>query len=550
MLGRNRPVNVWLTLLIVLALVLTACGAEGGENTGANNTSGANNQPAGGQNPGQSTPGGAGQQVGGTVPTIPASTSQGEATVNISLSSEPPTLDPALSTALVDRQVLNSIMDKLVDLSPEGEIVPMLAESHDISEDRLTYTFKLRDGVTFHDGTKLDAEAVKFNLERGMTEESARRNELGAVKSVQAVDPTTVKITLKQPFEPLLSVLTDRAGMIASPTAVRKLGDNFKTQPVGSGPFQYKSRVEGNSITLVRNEKYWQEKLPIAKQIVYKIFTDPTSALVNLRSGQLDITDTLPARELPALQKGDQFRVINAPGLGYQGMYLNTQKAPFDNPKVRKAVDLLIDREALTRVAFQGTATPGHSPFAPNSFAHSESDKGLKPDVNKAKQLLSEAGAGSVSFAISTANSPTTVQVAQLIQNMLKQGGINATIEQLEFGTLLDKGEKGEFQALALGWSGRVDPDQNIYDFIVTGGRNNDAKYSNKKVDELLNQARQESDHAKRKALYDQVMAVLHEEVPYVYIYHPNNVFGLSSSVTGFVYVPDGIIRTVRLGKK
>ncbi len=552
---QTRPANVWRILTVLLVFVLAACGGGNGGDAGTGGTGGTGGatSPAAATSEAAGATGGATASTGASAAaatTGGADTPQGNAEINISLNADPPKLDPAVSTAFVDRQVLNSLMDKLVDLDAEGNIVPMLATEWQVSDDNLTYTFMLREGVKFHDGTDFNADAVKFNLERGMTETSPRRNELSAVQSIEVVDPKTVKLTLKEAFAPFLSILTDRAGMMASPTAVQELGDDFMTKPVGTGPFKFQDRVKDTSITLVRNEDYWQEGLPKASRIVYKIFTDAPTALVNLRSGQLDFTDTLPAKEVPGLQQDANFKVVNEPGLGYQGFYLNMTKPPFDKKEVRKAVDMLINRDALVKVVFGETATPAHSPFPETSLAFGESNKYEQPNVEAAKQLLSQAGVSNPSFTFKTGTSPTTAQIAQLVQNFLQPAGFNMQIEKVEFGTLLDQLEQGNFEAGAVGWSGRPDPDQNIYDVFATGAPRNDSRYSNPQVDELLNQARRESDEAKRKALYDEVMQIAHEEVPYVFLYQPNNVFGMRANVTGFTYVPDGIIRTAQLNKQ
>jgi len=164
--------------------------------------------------------------------------------------------------------------------------------------------------------------------------------------------------------------------------------------------------------------------------------------------------------------------------------------------------------------------------------------------------LLTQSGVSNVSFTLKVGTSAIQAQFAQLVQNFLKPAGIDMKIEKVEFGTLLDQLMKGNYQAAALGWSGRPDPDQNIYDFFVTGGAQNDAGFSNPKVDELLKTARKEGDPAKRKAAYDEVMQILHDEEPYIFLYHQNNLFGMSAKISGFTYVPDGIIRTIGLDKK
>jgi peptide/nickel transport system substrate-binding protein len=472
-------------------------------------------------------------------------------TLNISLDADPPKLDPTASTALVDRMVFQSIFDKLVDLDAEGRIVPMLAEKWEISDDKKTYTFTLREGVKFHDGTDFNAEAVKFNFERNMASTSTRKNELKEIDKIEVLDNKTVKIQLKRPYAPFLSVLTDRAGMMVSPAAVKKYGDDFVNHPVGTGPFVFKERVKGSTITLEKNPNYWQKGLPYLDKVVYKILSDSNVAYMNLKSGQVDITNKFPYKEIENVKNDPKIFVVNQPGQGYQGLHLNVTKAPFHKKELRQAVDLLIDREALVKVALSGAGTPAHSPFAPKHFAYGDSDKFEKPNVEKAKELLKQAGVpDGFSFTLKIGTSPTNQQIGQMIQNMLKPAGITVNLEKVEFGALIEQTKSGNYEASAIGWSGRTDPDLNIYDFTVTGGSGNYSGYSNPTVDKLLNDARGESDESKRKALYDEAMKTLNDEVPYVYLYHDHNVFGISKSVQGFEYVPDGLIRTAKLSKK
>ena len=531
MVSRARPVRL-LAIVLLAALVLAACGSAPG---------GAPAAPAGGTTAAPAS----------GAPTAATGGTQSDATITISLNADPPSLDPAFSSAFVDRQVHNSIFDKLVDLDASGKIVPMLATEWKVSDDGLTYTFTLREGVKFHDGTDFNAEAVKTNLERYRTaDKSTRKNELKAVDKIEAVDAKTLKITLKEPFAPFLSVLTDRSGMIVSPKAITDQNGDIRNQPVGTGPYKYDSRVKGDTITLVRNDQYWQSGSPKAAKIVYKILTDPNTALLNLKSGQVDFIDSVPPQEVANLKSDSNFAVVNDVGFGYQGIWFNTKAAPLDNKQVRQAIDMLIDRDELVRVLFSGTATPGNSPFAKSNLAYGESDAYTKPDVEKAKQLLAQSGVANPSFTLKVGTSAIQAQFAQLVQNFLKQGGIDMQIEKVEFGTLLDQMDKKNYQAAALGWSGRPDPDQNIYDFFVTDGAQNDSNFANPKVDDLLKNARTLSDPAKRKADYDQAMQILHDEVPYVFLYHPNNVFGMTNKITGYAYVPDGIIRTVAMAKQ
>jgi len=476
-------------------------------------------------------------------------------TLEVGLEAEPPELDPNLSSAYVDRQVMSSIYDRLVDIDEDGKIVPMLAESYEVSDDGKEYTFKLRQGVKFHDGEPLDAEAVKFNLERYQEDDSVRSTEIEPVQSVEAVDDSTVRVTLERPFAPFLAVLTDRAGIMVSPKAVEDSGGRISKKPVGTGPFEFVERVRGDHITVKKNPDYWKDGQPKLDEIVYNGIDDENVQYQNLQSGELDMIDSIPFVEFNSLQEGGDYEVSSVPGLGYQGVYLNTRQPPFDNVQLRQAVYHLVDRDAIVKAVLRDVGgTPANSPFSEQSFAYSEeSDSYPERSVAEAKKLLEEGGEpNGFSFTYKTDPSPASQQMGQVIQNNLKPAGIDVKLEQLEFGTLLEDSSSGDFEALHLGWSGRIDPDLNIYDFMTTDGDFNDSGYSNPEVDELLNEARMTSDEAERKELYTQTMEILHEEVPYVYLYHSNTTtdFAMQSNVKGFTAYPDGILRLANVSKQ
>jgi peptide/nickel transport system substrate-binding protein len=476
-------------------------------------------------------------------------------TLEIALESEPPELDPNLSSAYVDRQVMASLYDKLVDINTEGEIVPMLAKSYEVSDDGKAYTFKLREGVKFHDGEPFNAEAVKFNLERYREGDSTRSTEVEPIESVEIVDDMTVRVNMKQTFAPFLAVLTDRAGIMVSPKSVKENNGRISNNPIGTGPFKFVERRRGESITLEKNENYWRDGLPKADKVVYRGIDDENVQLQSFKSGELDVIDSIPYVEFNDLKQDESYQVSIEPGLGYQGFYLNVRQPPFDNKKLRQAVYNLVDREAVVQAVLRGIGgDPGNSPFGKNSLAYSEeSDSFSAPDVEEAKRLLKEAGEpNGFSFTLKIDPSPSSQQLGQVIQNGMKKAGVEVKLERLEFGTLLEQSSNGDFQALALGWSGRIDPDLNIYDFMVTNGDFNDSGYSNKEVDRLLNEARTTLDEGRRKELYTQVMEILHEDVPYVYLYHNNSTtdFAFQGNLTGFEAYPDGILRVANIDKK
>jgi len=463
-------------------------------------------------------------------------------TLTVGLDADPPRLDPSLSSALVDRQVLNQIFDKLVDVDQNLKVVPMLARSWKVTNGGLTYTFSLRPGVKFHDGTPLDAGAVKSSLERHMTlEGSARKSELRSVKAVRVVNPTTVQITLSRPYGPLLAVLADRSGMIVNPKAAQKAGQDFGNEPVGSGPFVFVSRKRQDNITLSANKAYWGGA-PKIDRLIYRPFPDGDVRYANLLSGAVQVINPIDPKDISKLRQNARFDVLNFPGLGFQGIYLNVTRPPFNNKAVRQALAALIDREAVDKVVFYNTVSPATGPFAPGSPVYAAS-AAPRPDVALARRRLQEAGKTNLTFTLLTTPGSVTTQLAQLYQAMFAQAGINAKIEQVEFGTLLDRSDKKDFDALILGWSGRPDPDGNIYEFFVTGGTNNNSGYSNKKVDDLLNRARAQETMAARKATYNVALNIIRNDLPYIFVYHPRNVIGMAKSVSGLKPIPDGIMR-------
>ncbi|MDH6351973.1 MULTISPECIES: ABC transporter substrate-binding protein [unclassified Brevibacillus] len=492
---------------------------------------------------------GAGTADSGKTATAPAA---GKKVINIGLKADPPSMDPSISTSLYDRQVYASLYDKLFDIDAQGKIVPMLAESYEVTPDGKTYTLKLKQGVKFHDGTDFDADAVKFNFDRNISgEKSRRKGELKFVESVSVVDKSTVKIQLKEPFAPFLSVLTDRSGIIVSPKAVKEHGEQYLNHPVGTGPFTFVEQVKGDHVTLKKNENYWNGAVKV-DEVNYKVFTNGTAKVQNLRSGTLDIIDDTPVKEIPVVKGDTNLQLIAESGMGFQGIYLNNSRPPFDNKFLRQAVDRAIEREAVVKVLYNGYAAPARTAFTKGNLAYNEQlNTPTAPNADEIKDLLEKGGKpGGFDFKLYIATSPENEQLGAVLQSMLKQYNINMTLEKLEYGQLIETGDKGEFDALQLGWSGRQDPDQNLHDFVVTGTSNNNGRISIPKLDELVVAARGEMDEAKRKALYDEAAKLLQDEAGYVYLYHQYVLIGMNKKVTGFNYVPDGLIRTATLDKQ
>jgi peptide/nickel transport system substrate-binding protein len=337
--------------------------------------------------------------------------------------------------------------------------------------------------------------------------------------------------------------------MMVSPKAVQDEGANFALHPVGTGPFEFQDRVKGDHITLVRNPHYWRTGYPKASKVVFKIFVDPNTELVNLQSGQVDFIDDVTSQNVPTVRGDKSFRLVEKPSYSWGGFWLNTKAPSLSNRLVRQAISLLIDRKQFIRVTAGKTAIPANSPFGPGELAYGSWDLPPKQDVKKARQLLAQAHASGVSFTYYTTSAAISVQQAQIIQNMLQAGGITMKIQTEDFTTILDQLAKHNFEATAVGWSGRPDPDQNSYNHFVTGGPNNYGQYASATTDKYLNLGRTQTNSKKRKADYAKVAAQLAKDVPYVFISHGNNSFGMSSRLKGFTYAPDGIIRVVGMTK-
>src|SRR5436190_15683336 len=434
-------------------------------------------------------------------------------TLRIGLAEDPDVLDPSMARTFVGRIVFAGLCDKLFDLDEKLNIVPQLATAYEWSADNKALTIKLRSGVTFHDGEKFDAQAVKYNLERHKNMQgSNRKGELAVVSSVDAVDPMTVRINLAAPFAPLLAVLTDRAGMMVSPKAAQAAGEKFGAHPVCSGPFRFGERVAQDRIVLERYDNYWNKSAIHFQRIVYLPIVDATVRLANLRSGQLDFIERLAPSDVPALRGDRRFKIAKIVEIGYQGITINTGKSELaqKNPlgkdaRVREAFELSLDRDAIVKVAMEGEAQPGNQWVAPNNRYYGKSAPMPKRNVERAKQLLKEAGVTNPSFTLMTPTSSDTQRLAQVVQAMAKDAGFDVKIQSTEFATSLNLADKGQFEAYVLAWSGRADPDGNLHTFVACKGPLNTSGYCNAQVDEAIEKARTTLDPASRAKLYDTV---------------------------------------------
>jgi peptide/nickel transport system substrate-binding protein len=475
--------------------------------------------------------------------------------LRVGLAEDPDILDPSFGRTYVGRIVFASLCDKLFDIDEKLNIVPQLALSHETSADGKAVTIKLRPGVKFHDGEPMDAEAVKFSLERHLTMQgSFRRPEISAIDKIEVVDPTTVRLVLKNAFSPLIAQLTDRAGMMLSPKAAKEAGDKFGQKPVCAGPYRFVERVQQDRIVVERFADYWDKDRVKIDRITYLPIQDSTVRLANLKSGQLDMAERLLATDIPDMKRDRRLKVTAGIDLGYQGMTLNVAngeaaKGPLgQDPRIRQALSLAIDRAAINEVVFAGAAVPGNQWVSPQSPWFQAKFPVPARDLAKAKQLIAASGAKTpIAIDFMVPNNPEVRQVAEIIQAMTAEAGFDMKIRVTEFATSLNEAEAGRFQAYMLNWSGRTDPDGNLYVFHKTGAPQNYGKYSNPEVDRLLDEARTISDPAKRKPVYEQMAGALLNEGSITYLYHRPVIIAHTVRVEGFRPYPDGLVRVVGL---
>ncbi|HUK11302.1 MAG TPA: ABC transporter substrate-binding protein [Stellaceae bacterium] len=473
-----------------------------------------------------------------------------ESVLRIGLNEDPDILDPTLARTFVGRIVFMALCDKLFDITPDLKIVPQLATGYKWEDDNKSLVISIRDGVLFQDGEPMNASAVKYSIERHLTfPGTTRKGEISPVTSVTVVDDHTVRLSLNQPFSPLLAALSDRAGMIVSPKAAEAEGDKFGNNPVCAGPYKFVERVPQDRIVVEKFDKYWNKDKIKIDRVVYQPIPDTSVRLANLRSGSLDMIERVPPTDVPTVKSDGKLNLMEIGSIAYLGITINTNNgAQSKNPlgqdeRVRQALSLSIDRNALSQVVFNGEAVPGNQFEPPGNFYYDKDLPVPARDLDKAKALLKAAGVEHPSFTLMVPNSTVEQQVAQVIQSMAAEAGFDIKLQATEFASSLQLSTKGEMQAFQIGWSGRVDPDGNIYNFVTCNAPLNDGHYCNPEVDKELKAAREVDDPAERLKHYKRATEIMLKELPIIYLYHQKLIYALDKKVTGFVPYPDGLIR-------
>ena len=470
-------------------------------------------------------------------------------TLRVGFYIEAATMDPHLSGSKIDRQVYHNIYEPLVTLDVKLGIKPGLAESWQ-QPDPKTLVFKLRQGVKFHDGTDFNAEAAKFNFNRMKTEaKSVRKGELANVDSVDVVDAYTIKLNLKKPDAALLATLTDRAGMMVSPKVAQERGGELErnAKGAGTGPFEFVEWVRDDHLLIKRNEAYWNKQGgPYLDRVRYRPIPDDTVKLQSLQAGEIDVIDYVQPRDVAAVKADKNLVVVDVPSLADFAYQLSHTKPPFNSKPLRQAVAYALDLDQIVKGVWLNVGVPANGPIPPTSWAYDKSISPIKRDVAKAKAKLAEGGkAGGFAFTLTTNNLPINVQEAEVMQAQLAEAGIQMKIKLVDSATLISDGNAKNFEMISYQWSGRPDPDGNVYQFFKTspGTSLNWSGISNPQLDALLDKTREVSNQAERKKLYTEVTKILQDELPMVFIVHPIEPKAFSPKVQGYEPIPDGMMR-------
>lgn len=467
--------------------------------------------------------------------------------ITIAVTDDPPNLDPHITNAASARNVLHNIFATIVEMNTDFVPAPGLAESWEISDDGLTYTFHLVQNARFHDGTPVNAEALVYNFDRIKNPDtgSPRASELSFVESYEAADEFTFVARLSQPYAALLPALASWSGMIVSPAAVEKYGADFTEHLVGAGPFKFVDHIRDDRVLLVRNDDYFREGLPYLDQVIVRPFVDGESRVINLKSGALDMIYTIPGKNLAELQTYPGVVVSSVPGLGYSSMYINTQSEALGNRYLRQALNYCVDRDIIINTVFaNGGAVAAYSPFSPATFVTDTDDASIpKRDGEKVRELLALGGApNGFSFEVIYAADEENTRIVTLVQAMCGEYGIQVKAQQTEFGQILARAGEGNYQAAWLSLTPRNDPDLSAFPWF-TSNSTNFGRIDNATIDDLLTRARAVSDIAERRELYRAAADELLLEMPYLFLYHSAEIKAFRDRVQGFPHIPDGMMR-------
>ncbi len=471
-------------------------------------------------------------------------------------------LDPATVTDGESFKVTKNIFDTLIDYGDQDtEIQPALATEWNASEDGLKYTLKLREGVKFHDDTDFNADAVVYNFERWMNGSEDKfpyyasmfggfkGDEGHVIKEVKAVDDYTVEFTLKRPQAPFLKNLAMSPFGIASPDAVEKHGDKFTENPVGTGPFVFKQWKRNDKVVVEKNESYWMEGYPKLDSVIFKSIPDNSARLNALKTGEVDIADGVNPTDVAQIESDSNLQVFKRPSMNVGYLGLTSNREPLNNKKVRQALNHAVDKQAIIDAFYAGQAEPAKNPMPPVIAGYNDDIEAYPYDLDKAKQLLEEAGYPDGfemelwAMPVPRPYMPDGQKVAEAIQASFAKIGVKAEIKSYEWATYLEKARNGEADSFLLGWTGdNGDADNFLYVLLDkdTIGSNNYTYYENDELHNILVEAQSTVDEAKREELYKKAQEIIHEDAPWIPLVHSTPALGGKANIKNFFPHPTG----------
>jgi peptide/nickel transport system substrate-binding protein len=467
-------------------------------------------------------------------------------TLNVAIEADPVTIDPSQTGGLPGRRIDRAIFDPLIEIDANNKLGPGLVERWEIPDPR-TYVFYLRQGVTFHDGTPFDADAVKFHFDRhtAPNTRSRRNGELLSVAGTEIVDRHTIKVKLKASYAAFLAALFDWSGYIVSPAAVQKYGDDFGVHPVGTGPFRFVSYAQDQQTVVQRNPDYWQKDRPILDGVVFRVIPVDSTRLTELRAGGVQIAEDMPFQDVERMRGMSELVLSEKQGFRFEYIRWNADVAPSKSLEFRMALNYALDREAIHKTVYFSTGGIGYDPFLPGMAFYDPTYKPFTRDISKAKQLLDRSGVSlPAKFTMYAGVDPVRRKELQIIQDNLNEIGVNADIQQEQGAAAQARTDRGDWTLSISWWGYRPDPAQ----YLSTQWHSKSTYYKNgnvkdPEVDRLLDTGEGELDPDRRKATYRQLATRMNESANNVFYHNGSNFKGVSPGVRGFVHFQDTIVR-------
>lgn len=468
-------------------------------------------------------------------------------TLRVGLIAEPTVLDPLTSVTLYDNDIMANMYDALFRLDAKNQLQGELVSSYSYKSPTLL-DLKLHAGVTFQDGTPLNADAVIFNLNRFINDKtSPRYTDVSDITKLVKINDTELQVHLQKPFAPFLLALTGGAGYVLSPTAVQRLGKTLGQAPVGvgSGPFSFVEWIKGDHLSLKANSHYWRKddngsQLPYLAGIRFQPITSGSVMYTNLETGQVNVATGVDPNDISLIKSNPSLTYKQVPGPGFGSLFLDLSQAPMNNVHVRRAIAWAINRQDIVNHVLHGLGVISKGPISPVvGWAYDPNIQTYSYDPAKARAEIAQSGLSNISFTLLTqSGSPVALEQAQFIQSNLKDVGINMDIKQETFTAEITDVQTYRYQAAAVGWTGSIDADGDMFLLFTSTGGFNYTKYANPQVDTLLNEGRSTLDQSKRATIYRQAQQLIVQDEPFIFLDHGAVYQATTSNVKNYFLSP------------